>query len=134
MERRRFIIGIGTASTIALAGCSEEGEVTTEGNGDGNGDGNGGGNDETVIVHEQELTEDALGDAVVEGEATNELGSEETIHMEATFYNSEGTILDDGLSDRNEDIPNGQRFQFEIISTVEYAEVGDYDIEYSTGF
>lgn len=127
MKRRKFLKLSGVAATVGLAGCSEEeGEVDTNGNG-GNGD-------ETVVVHDFELTQDAIGDAVVEGEATNNLGSEETIYMEATFYNEEDTIIDDGISDRNEDIPDGQRFQFEIVSTVEYAEVGDYDLEWSTGF
>lgn len=126
--RRRRILGcLGSVGIIALAGCAEqqEGEV----NGDGGGDG-----DDTVVVHEHTLGQDSIGDAVIEGEATNQLGEEETIYLEATFYDGGGTIIDDGLSDRNEDIPDGQRFQFEIISTVGYNEVDDYDLEWSTGF
>lgn len=125
MERRKYLITLAGVGGMALAGCSgEEGEV----------DGGGGGDGDGVVVHNHELTSDAIGDAVVEGEATNELGSEETINMEATFYNDEGTIIDDGITDRNADIPDGQRFQFEIISTVDFQDVGDYDLEWSTGF
>ena len=127
VRRRRYLCALGGGGIIALAGCLDEEEGTVNGDGDGD-------DDDTVVVHEHELGQDAIGYAVIEGEATNELGSEETIWLEATFYDEDGTIIDDGLNDRNEDIPDGQRFQFEIISTVDYAEVDDYDLEWRTGF
>ena len=128
VSRRKALITIGsTVSTVAIAGCSgESGEVDTEGSG------NGGGGE--VVFHNVELTSDTIDDAVVEGEATNELGSEETIIISARFFDEEGTILGDGFESFHEEIPDGTRFQFEIISTVEYDNVADYDVEWETGF
>lgn len=128
VNRRTLLTTIGTIGTVAIAGCggTQEGEVNTDNDGDGNN------NEGTVEVHNQELTQDAIGDAVVEGEATNQLGSEETIIFEATFYDENDTIVGDGIESFHEDIPDGQRFQFEIISTVEYGNVADYDLEWST--
>ena len=91
-DTTKFLVGIGTAASIAVAGCAEEEEGEVNGGEEGDNSG--------VVVHDHQLTSDAIGHAVIEGGATNELGDEETIWLEATFYNKEGTIIDDGIDDR----------------------------------
>jgi hypothetical protein len=127
-NRRTLLTTIGTIGTVAIAGCggTQEGEVDTDNDGNGNND------EATVEVHSQELFEDSIGDAGIRGEATNRLGSEETIIFEGTFYNSDDTIIADGIESFHEEIPDGQRFQFEVTSLAEYGNVADYDLEWST--
>lgn len=126
MNRRTFITAVGASlGTTALAGCTESESGTVDDDGD-----NG---DAAVTVHDHELTTDATGWAKIEGEAENTSGEEQSyIEIRARLFDADGTRIDDWF-DNITDVPDGQRFTFEIVTTTDYENVDDYELEWSLG-
>lgn len=148
---RRTVLKTSAAalSGVALAGCSgeeDEGDSASGSNDNANdgGDSDSGGKDgggtegeqgddtPAVTILEHELVESDLGDAHVEGKVKNTSGEEQSyIEIEAKFFNEAGERVGDGL-DNADDVGAGRVVTFEIISTVDYGEVAEYELETST--
>jgi hypothetical protein len=131
---------------VALAGCSGEDDGADSASGsnddatDSGGDSNSGSKDDggqeadspDVTILEHELVESELGDAHVEGKVKNTSGEEQSyIGIEAKFFNDAGERVGEGL-DNADDVGDGRVVNFEIISTVDYGEVAEYELEAST--
>jgi len=128
MERRRFIIGIGTVSTIALAGCSEE-ETTEASSDDGGDDGND--DDGGLVIEEHELVEDDFS-VQIEGILLNDTGEEQSyVEVKSSVYDEDDVRIDDFFTNTT-DLPQGEKWRFEIPVTVDAEEVDRYELEAST--
>lgn len=156
MERRKFLLATGAASGIAFAGCAgpdddETGGVEEDDPGNGEeatddpdergepGDDEGEEQEEdseedaedAVTIHEHEMVEDFGGNAEIEGEAENTSGEEQSyIEIGATFFDEDDTRIDDSFTNES-DVPDGQVFTFEIMTTTDYEEVDRYELEWS---
>lgn len=136
---------VATLSGVALAGCSgeDDGADSASGSNDNandGGDSDSGGNEggeqdedtPDVTILEHELVKSDLGDAHVEGKVKNTSGEEQSyVGIEAKFFNEAGERVGDGM-DNADDVGDGRVVNFEVISTVEYDEVAEYEIEAST--
>lgn len=145
---RRTVLKTSAAalSGVALAGCSGEDDGADSASGsndnanDDGADSDSGGKDSgeqeedtpDVTILEHELVESDLGDAHVEGKVKNTSGEEQSyVGIEAKFFNEAGERVGDGM-DNADDVGDGRVVNFEVISTVDYAEVAEYELEAST--
>jgi hypothetical protein len=117
LNRRRYLVTIGTtASTIALAGCGEEGDFENNDNGDGSSD------DIELLSHEM-IREDegGVGETVsVQGEAENVSGGElDYAEVEVRFL--EGDTLAESSLDNINNWADGETWAF----SVQYPGIGE---------
>lgn len=82
---------------------------------------------EGVELVEYELVEDGLFTAI-EGELVNESGDElDSIYVEATFYDEDGTRIDDS-STIVTDVEAGEQVAFDVTTTADPDEIDEYTI------
>lgn len=124
---------------VAVAGCVDSEESGTvngdDDDGQNGGDSSDGGNGDTpaVTVHEHSLERGQFGDATIVGEAENTSGEmQDYIELTARFYDTAGTRIGETILWNITDVAADNRFTFELTSTVDYAEVNDYELEWST--
>jgi len=125
-NRREFLTGVATVGTIAIAGCSGDGEETTV---EGDNGGNGGG--EGLVIEDHELVEDDF-TVQIEGILLNDTGEEQSyVEVKSTVFDEDGVRIDD-LFTNTTDLPDGERWAFEVPVLVDAEDVADYELEAST--
>lgn len=143
MQRRHYLGVLGTA---LLAGCGSDtddapedssggtvgGDQPTDGGGGGTTTA-GGGDQPDVVIVEDSLEAGSTGLVSVVGTARNASDSEISyIEITARLYDADDTRLTESF-DNASDVPSGQEFAFEIMTSVEESEVERYEVEASTG-
>jgi len=125
-NRRRFLSGVVTIGAVAIAGCAGDDEETTV---EGNNGENGGG--EGLVIEEHELVEDDFS-VQIEGILLNDTGEEQSyIEVKSTVYDEDGVRIDDFFTNTT-DVPDGERWRFEVAVLEDAEDVEDYELEAST--
>jgi len=125
-NRREFLTGVATVGTITIAGCAGDDEETTV---EGENGGNGGG--EGLVIEEHELVEDDFS-VQIEGILLNDTGEEQSyIEIRSTVYDEDGVRIDDFFTNTT-DVPDGERWRFEVAVLEDAEDVADYELEAST--
>jgi len=126
MDRRKFIASVGTVGTVAIAGCSGE-ETTTSSSGDTESSDDS----EGLVIEEHELVdEDFI--TQIEGVLRNDTGEEQSyIEVKSTVYDEDDVRINSFFTNTT-DVPNGERWRFEIPVTEDAEDVERYELEAST--
>ena len=153
MRRRTLLATLGTASTIAIAGCSseeserQEGSTNEESSDDGSSDDGSSESDNTesgsandnsgsdepeqlVNLVEHEFYNEGQFDVGVEGVVEN-VSDQELSYVEVSVYflDSEGTQIEEGL-DNTSDLAAGRRWEFDATYLGDEADrIDSYEIE-----
>lgn len=152
LTRRSAIVGLGSISIAALAGCTSDDDGSTASgssddgsNGDddddstengSNGDDENeedGDEDGSVEILDHEIVEPDVGSYVdVEGTLENNTGEEQSyIEVGVVFRDEDDTRIDDSFTNFS-DVEDGETLSFDIMTTVEPDEFDEYELETST--
>ncbi|MCH7659831.1 MAG: hypothetical protein IH933_04385 [Euryarchaeota archaeon] len=152
MQRRQYLIGVGVGATAVLAGCTgsddeedpeenggeesedEDEETNGEEEGDEEVDAEEALEDEDtestvegLEILEHELVEDEFS-VSIEGVVANNTGDElGYVEVGAVLYNADGQRIGDSFTNTT-DLPDGEEWAFEILTTEDAEDVDDYTI------
>lgn len=155
MDRRKFLLTTGIATTTLLAGCTgEEGDEEEDdeaelddAEAEAAEDEEENGEDEEDEIDPEEALEDEdtestveglellehelVSDdfsAQVEGVVANNTGDElDYVEVGVVLYNEEGQRIGDSFTNTT-DLPDGQEWAFEVLLTEDADDIDDYDI------
>jgi len=144
-NRRKFVLATGTAlMSVSLAGCADEdeepadedtGEIEEDETEEDEPE------DESNGEQEEEQEEDADGLEIVEHELVEEEFSVEVegivrnngddvesyVQVDVTFYDSDGTRIDNSMSNTSDLAPD-EDWAFSVLTTEEADDIDEYDI------